>query len=281
VGSTRLPLTTRTIEQGPPLSYRAFVPSRGSDHPALVIVHGNSRRATRQFRSFLPGAIARGVALIAPTFPAGRFSGYQSLAGVNGAFAARQALLDTLDDASRHLRVPTDVIDMVGYSGGAQFAHRFAMHSPDRVGRVVLAAAGWYTYLDEAPLPVRDRARPAQRRPPGGRGCLPPDPGARRGRRARHRKDRRPAHQPGPRPPPGAQPPHPALRWMDHVEDTAQRRNVVPQVSFDLLLESGHSFDDAVRRGLLVERTFDFLHRPDPIRPATVQGAATRPAING
>ena len=276
MGSTRLPLTTRTLEQGPPLSYRAFVPSRHSDHPPLVIVHGNSRRATRQFRSFLPGAIARGVALIAPTFPADRYSGYQSLAGVDGAFAARQALLDTLEDASRHLCVPTDVVDIVGYSGGAQFAHRFAMHSPSRIGRVVLAAAGWYTYLDEvrpypygiAPGPRSDDRRvdvDAFLRIPmhvvvGERDTERTD-----GLRTSPALDRRQGPNRLIR----------ALRWMDHVEDTAHRRNLPPQVSFDLLLESGHSFDEAVRRGLLVERTFDFLHRPDPIRPATVQGAAT------
>jgi len=276
VGTTRLPLTTRTREEGPPLSYRAFVPSRCNGHPPLVIVHGNSRRATRQFRSFLPAAIARGVALIAPTFPAGRFSGYQSLAGSDGPFAARQALLDTLEDASRHLHVPTDVVDMVGYSGGAQFAHRFAMHSPGRLGRVVLAAAGWYTYLDEGrPYPYgitpgpRSDSRPvdvdAFLRIPvhvvvGERDTERTD-----GLRVSPAIDRRQGPNRLIR----------ALRWMDHVEDTAQRRNLPPQVSFDLLLDSGHSFDEAVRRGLLVERTFDFLHRPDPIRPATVQGAVT------
>jgi pimeloyl-ACP methyl ester carboxylesterase len=274
MGSTRVPLTTRTLEQGPPLSYRAFVPSRRSEHPPLVIVHGNSRRATRQFRAFLPSAIARGVPLIAPTFAPDRYSGYQSLAGVDGPFAARQALLDTLEDASCHLAVATDVVDMVGYSGGAQFAHRFAMHSPGRLGRVVLAGAGWYTYLDPArPFPYGIAPSPhsnghhvdvdAFLRVPmhvvvGERHVERTD-----GLRTGASLDRRQGPNRLIR----------ALRWMDHVEDTAQRRNLAPQVSFDLLLESGHSFDEAVGRGLLVERTFDFLHRPDPIRPAIAPGA--------
>jgi pimeloyl-ACP methyl ester carboxylesterase len=274
MGSTRLPLTTRTREQGPPLSYRAFVPSRRSEHPPLVIVHGNSRRATRHFRAFLPSAIARGVALIAPTFPSDRYSGYQSLAGADGAFAARQALLDTLEDASCHLAVATDVVDVVGYSGGAQFAHRFAMYSPGRVGRVVLAAAGWYTYLDDArPYPYGIAPSPhtsghhvdvdAFLRIPihvvvGERDIERTD-----GLRTGPSLDRRQGPNRLTR----------ALRWMDHVEEAAQRRNLQPQVSFDLLLDSGHSFDEAVERGQLVERTFDFLHRPDPIRPATVSDA--------
>jgi pimeloyl-ACP methyl ester carboxylesterase len=274
MGAARLPLTTRTLEQGPPLSYRAFVPGRRSEQPPLVIVHGNSRRATRQFRAFLPGAIARGVALIAPTFPSDRYSGYQSLAGADGALAAREALLGTLEDASRHLALETDVVDLVGYSGGAQFVHRFAMHSPGRVGRAVLAAAGWYTYLDAArPYPHGIAPSPhsngrhvdvdAFLRIPmhvvvGERDVERTD-----GLRTGPSVDRRQGPNRLTR----------ALRWMDHMEDTAQRRNLPPQVSFDLLVDTGHSFDEAAEWGLLVERTFDFLHRPDPIRVASVPDA--------
>ena len=44
-------------------------------------------------------------------------------------------------------------------------------------------------------------------------------------------------------------------------------------MSFDLLVDTGHSFDEAAERGQLVERTFDFLHRPDPIVAASVPDA--------
>ena len=126
-----------------------------------MLVHGRGRAAARQFRAFLPMAIARGVALIAPTFPAQRFSGYQYLAGTDGPLCARDALLGTLDDAWQHLGVGTDEVDLVGFSGGAQFAHRFAMSAPGRVRRAVVAAAGWYTYLDEdRPFPRGAGAAP-------------------------------------------------------------------------------------------------------------------------
>ena len=46
-------------------------------------------------------------------------------------------------------------VDLVGFSGGAQFAHRFAMLYPGCVRRVVVAAAGWYTYIDPSrPFPL-------------------------------------------------------------------------------------------------------------------------------
>ena len=37
---------------------------------------------------------------------------------------------------------------MFGFSGGGQFVHRYAMVHPDRVARVVIGAAGWYTFPD-------------------------------------------------------------------------------------------------------------------------------------
>jgi dienelactone hydrolase len=37
---------------------------------------------------------------------------------------------------------------LFGFSGGAQFAHRYAMAHPGRVARAVVAAAGWYTFPD-------------------------------------------------------------------------------------------------------------------------------------
>lgn len=277
MGAHRLRLTTRSSAQGPPLSYRAFVPARGYDGPPLLLVHGNGRAATRQFRAFLPAAIARNVPLIAPTFSPDRFPDYQSLAGAEGPLAARRALLTTLDDAWSHLGVVTDEIDMVGFSGGAQFAHRFAMLAPDRVGRAVVASAGWYTYLDDGrPFP-RGTGRSQQS---GGRNVdveaflrvpvhvLVGERDVRRdvGLRTGESIDRRQGRDRLTR----------ALRWMDHLEEAAGLRNLPPQVSFDLLPDTGHSFAEAVERGGLVGRAFEFLH---PTGPSTTDPGG--PALGG
>jgi pimeloyl-ACP methyl ester carboxylesterase len=270
---TGLPLARRVAAQGPPLSYRAFVPSGRSPGsrpcPPLVLVHGRRRAATRQFRAFLPMAIARGVALIAPTFPAQRFSGYQFLAGTDGPLCARDALLGTLDDAWQHLGVGTDEVDLVGFSGGAQFAHRFAMSAPGRVRRAVVAAAGWYTYLDED-RPFPRGAGAAAGGAGGGGECVDVaaflripvhvlvgdrDVGRGPSLRTGPSIDRRQGVNRIAR----------ALRWTDHLEDVARARDLAPGVSFDLLADTGHSFTEAVERGGLVARTFDFLGPAVPL----------------
>ncbi|GAA1243986.1 hypothetical protein GCM10009609_04170 [Pseudonocardia aurantiaca] len=243
------------------MSYRAFVPPTGRYQPPLVLVHGHGRGANRQFRAFLPTAIAHGIPLIAPIFAPDRFEGYQSLAGADGPLAAMDALVGVLEDASWHLRVPTDRVDLLGFSGGAQFVHRFAMLTPSRVLRVVVASAGWYTYLDEdRPFP-RGVGASVQS---GGRAVdvagflgIPVhvlvgelDLDRDRNLRTGGGIDRRQGPDRLTR----------ALRWMDHLEDEARARDLRPQVTFDLLADTGHSFSEAVERGGLVTRVFDYLH---------------------
>ena len=274
--ATRLPLRYRTSADGPPLSYRAFVPSRGLRRPPLVLVHGTGRGAARQFRAFLPRAIALGVPLIAPELPGERFAGYQSLGGADGPLAGMAAFVATLDDAASHLQLPTERIDLFGFSGGAQFVHRFAMLAPAPVRRAVVASAGWYTYLDQdRPFPrgvapgERSGGRPVDvdaflRIPMHvlvGERDVEQDLGLRTGKAI----DRRQGPNRLAR----------ALCWMDHLEEAARARGLPPRVSFDLLTDTGHSFSEAAERGGLVDRTFDFLHPtpgpPDPIDDRTAQ----------
>ena len=50
---------------------------------------------------------------------------------------------------------------LFGYSGGGQFGHRYMMAHPDAVERLVVGAAGWYTFPDptrEYPLGVKASA---------------------------------------------------------------------------------------------------------------------------
>jgi pimeloyl-ACP methyl ester carboxylesterase len=261
VAAARFPLTLRTSADGSPLSYRAFVPPTGWHRHPLVVVHGAGRGATRQFRAFLPTAIARGIPLIAPIFPPERFMGYQSLAGVDGPLSALAAIVDTLDDADWHLRMATDRVDLLGFSGGAQFVHRFAMLSPTRVRRAVVVSAGWYTYLDaDRPFPRGTAPSPRS----GGRSIdtdaflqipmhvLVGERDVERGAnlRTNDKIDRRQGRDRLTR----------ALRWLDHLEEAADTRALPPRVSFDLLPDTGHSFAEAVDRGALVARVVGFLH---------------------
>jgi len=46
------------------------------------------------------------------------------------------------------LKIPQTPMHLFGFSGGGQFAHRYAMFYPKRVARMVLAATGWDSFPD-------------------------------------------------------------------------------------------------------------------------------------
>jgi pimeloyl-ACP methyl ester carboxylesterase len=242
------------------LEYRTYVPSRVRSAHAVVLVHGASRGAARQFREFLPAAIQHGFPLIAPTFSAVAFPGYQRLAGADGPMAAANAFRLMLSDIATEFGLDTAQVDLVGFSGGAQFAHRFAMVDPGRVRRMVLASSGWFTLLDPArPFPEgiatsstlhtatvdvdrflrvpmhllvgeRDVGRDQKLRSNGSLDR----------RQGRHRLAR-------------------ALHWIDHLEAVAAQKGLPSEITFDLLPETRHSFREAVEKGGLVQRTWSFL----------------------
>lgn len=260
-------LTHRSPSGHLPVGYRALVPLQ-SLKPApvpLVLVHGNGREAGQQFRAFLPQALLLGVPVIAPVFDRTTFPRYQQLSGVSGALAALDALESVLADAHHTFGIATVQIDLVGYSAGAQFVHRYMLFSGARVRRAVVAAAGWYTYLDrERRFPHGIRAGPETcgrvadpvdllQRPVH---VLVGDRDVRRGRSLR--TNQRIDHRQGPdrltR----------ALRWIDHLEEEARRYALTSQVTFDLLPDCNHTFTTAVRAGALVDRVFFFLHAPVP-----------------
>jgi pimeloyl-ACP methyl ester carboxylesterase len=115
----------------------------------LVAVHGIHRAAEDQARLFAACAARLGRPVIAPLFSAERFPRYQRAVERCRADLALLGLLDAL--AAEGLA--TRRFSLFGYSGGAQFAHRFAWLYPHRVSRLTVAAAGWYTFPDDAPFP--------------------------------------------------------------------------------------------------------------------------------
>lgn len=122
-----------------------------SSAPPLVAIHGIFRDAFAQAEKFAPAAASKGRVVIAPLFDVAQFKGYQQV--VTGS-RADIALIDLLERIARTGLTCVRRFDLFGYSGGAQFAHRFAMLYPQRVNRVTVAAAGWYTFPDNAPFPI-------------------------------------------------------------------------------------------------------------------------------
>ncbi len=243
---------------------RTFLPERPSGVP-LVTVHGRSRRAGDQFRAFLPSAMAEDRVLIAPLFTSENYPAFQRLEGRDGPWLAADALGGTLDRLAEQHSLDTSTVDMVGYSGGAQFAHRFAMRHPERVRRLVVVSAGWFTMLDNTrPFP-NGTADPQTKAPLFNLDAflaLPilvmvgeQDTKRDAGLRTSARLDRQQGENRLQR----------ALRWVDHVEEVGRQRGISTSISFDVLPKCSHSFREAVGAGY-AERCVGYLtHSTQPV----------------
>jgi pimeloyl-ACP methyl ester carboxylesterase len=133
----------------PPQVYFAYIPSSGARQaPVFVTVHGLSRNAREHAELFAPYCEEQGVVLVAPLFTEEYTRDFQRL-GRQGRGARADLILETiLEEFSMTTGADTTKLHLFGFSGGAQFAHRFAMAHPHRVARAVVTSAGWYTFPD-------------------------------------------------------------------------------------------------------------------------------------
>lgn len=127
--------------------YFAYRPCRlRQDQPPLVYVHGYNRRAEAHARALLPLCDALGCPLLAPLFTHDEHPRYQRLGRGNDGLRANRVLDACLEDMFGD---DAGAIHLTGFSGGAQFAHRYTMAHPARVARLTIIAAGWYTLPDK------------------------------------------------------------------------------------------------------------------------------------
>ena len=238
--------------------YLAYVPkSAGPGAPMLVSVHGISRNAREHLSMLAPLADSHGVVMLAPRYGRDRFPNYQRL--LPDATGVRPDAL--LRAAARELSELTGADDsrlyLFGYSGGAQFVHRFAMHWPEQVARYALGAAGWYTFPD-----ARERypygLRPSRRHDLGGIDLdaflgLPGlvlvgerdvhrDSALRDSRRLDRQQGRSRMERAG--------------NWVSAVNSAASARAMAEPVHFATLPRSPHSFARSMRRGDMGEKVF-------------------------
>ena len=129
------------------LSARVIKPAGLSGLPPLVFLHGISRNADDLLDLFRPEAERSGRIVIVPHFAQSTWPHFQ-----RPCRAARpdQALLALISHLAAIDPILVGQVDLFGHSGGAQLAHRFAMLYPHKLGRLHLAAAGWYCLPDSS-----------------------------------------------------------------------------------------------------------------------------------
>lgn len=133
----------------PGVPLRLSLPARlDRNTPVVVTVHGISRNSIGHLERMV-ATVRDDVAIVAPHFDADTFPHYQRL-GLGFSEHRADLWLDAaLEALGRETGLETARFHLFGFSGGAQFAHRYALLYPRRVRSLQLAAAGYYTFLDE------------------------------------------------------------------------------------------------------------------------------------
>lgn len=136
------------------LGYCLYVPDRKDlDGAPLVVAQHGTERNVLYYRDHLrPFAEEHGAVVLAPLFPAGiidpddlhnyKFVEYRGI-------RFDHALLAMVEEVAARHPVATDRFYLHGFSGGAQFAHRFLYLHPGRLAGVSIAAPGRITRLDD------------------------------------------------------------------------------------------------------------------------------------
>lgn len=245
-------LVNRPFDTGDRPDYFLFLPDDlDPAQPPLVSVHGISRNAEEHARAFAAVAARQRRLLIAPHFDEARFDSFQRLAR-----GTKKAVENLWRDVEAFAGISLGPVDMIGFSGGAQFAHRYAMLRPERVNSLILVAAGWYTFPSE-----QDRF-PYGIKPEG-----------RRGRRCSenllrfleipvlvlvgardNQRDAALRRTPDVDIKQGINRIERACRWSCALMQAATRAGVCPTLQFSMLPDCGHAFDDCLEYGGLVER---------------------------
>ena len=145
----------RTLDGTVQMDYFIYLPKSGiRENRVLVSIHGISRNAEEHIQGFSTQAEQFGVAIIAPLFPKSEFPRYQRLGATVHEGRADFAFDRILQESASLIGFDPAPLKIFGFSGGGQFAHRYAMFYPKRVSSLVLGAPGWYTFPDpDSPYP--------------------------------------------------------------------------------------------------------------------------------
>lgn len=219
--------------------------------PPLVAVHGVRRAADEQALLLGPQASLTGRPVIAPCFDQWRWPRFQRIGSRS---RADQGLIALLDELEREGIGSARRFDLFGFSAGAQFAHRFAMLHPERLHRLTVASAGWYTFPDDRPYPLglgpkprgNDALAAAMRARLGQFLRLPIDIGVGTRDDRRDRNTRRGAHIDRQQ---GQHRLERAQRWSQALVHASTRLGMPSRIRLTLLPGVGHDFHRCILRG--------------------------------
>lgn len=139
----------RALRTDPSLEYLAYFPkSARHNSPILAYIHGLSGNFHKQAKAFLSFCESYSIILVAPHYSEEQHTDYQRLGRLGKGQRADIFLNRCLAEVTSLTGADSTKINLLGYSGGAQFAHRYLMAHPHRVLRAVVVSAGWYTYPD-------------------------------------------------------------------------------------------------------------------------------------
>ncbi len=151
----RWPRALFAYEADPRFSYCVAVPPEAfvsrEDHQLVVAIHGSSRGAMAYRDSLRHFAERERCVVLAPLFPIGPLGdanadGYKYLA--EGDIRYDRIVLGMVAELEGLLARRFERFLLCGYSGGAQFAHRFFYLYPDRLAGVSVGAPGAITRID-------------------------------------------------------------------------------------------------------------------------------------
>jgi pimeloyl-ACP methyl ester carboxylesterase len=258
------------------LQYFLYVPKMiRRDMPHYVSVHGISRNAGEHAALFAPLAERYGVVLIAPVFSRRHFGDYQRLGRRGSGRRADRAIQRIGREVASLTGAGSGKLCLFGFSGGGQFAHRYSMAHPRHVERVVIGAAGWYTYPDETcKYPYGTAATPRladirfdMRRflqVPAcvlvGQWDIRHDAGLNRSARIQRQQ--------------GSTRLERGRRWVDAMNRAAMAHGADTPYQFSVLPGIGHDFTRAMQNGQLGQRVFSYLYGAPPAVPHRVAESA-------
>jgi len=258
-------LVLASLRDLPTQAYYRYLP-RDLDRtsPPLVSIHGVSRNAREHAIAGRTLAQKLRRALIAPLFSREHCRGFQLL-GLDGRGERADVLLDRIvHEVALAAGFQPGAIDLFGFSGGAQFAHRYALFHPARVRRLAVASAGWYTTPDPALAFPYGLARGPQAMPSADLNALLEIPQLVCVGSADSSRDRQVRSEPALDDRQGRTRVERAFSYTAEIYRAASLRGLRPRVRLAVIDGASHDFRDCMKRGL-TEKLLDWFGARCPI----------------